>query len=70
VPPSARRRTSCVVDHAIPSTGAVEAARKLEAMGAAGDLNGADALTRELVAGVQSLCDSARAWLDAGAAPS
>ena len=50
--------------------GAVEAARKLEEMGAAGDLNGAAALSRELVAGVQSLRDSARAWLDASAAPS
>jgi HPt (histidine-containing phosphotransfer) domain-containing protein len=47
---------------------AVEAARKLEEMAAAGDLAGADALSRELVAGVQSLRDSAKAWLDAGAA--
>ena len=47
---------------------AVEAARKLEAMGAAGNLAGADVLSRELVAGVQSLRESARAWLDAGAA--
>jgi len=47
---------------------AVEAARKLEEMGAAGDLNGAAALSLELVAGVQSLCDSAKAWIDAGAA--
>jgi hypothetical protein len=38
-------------------------------MGAAADLNGADALSRELVAGVQSLRDSAKAWLDASAAP-
>jgi HPt (histidine-containing phosphotransfer) domain-containing protein len=49
---------------------AVEAARKLEAMATAGDLDGADALSRELVADVQSLRDSAKAWLDAGAAPS
>jgi len=47
---------------------AVEAARKLEAMGADGNLAGADVLSRELVAGVQSLRESARAWLDAGAA--
>ena len=45
---------------------AVEAARKLEMMGAAGDLGGADTLCGELVAGVQSLRDSARAWLDSG----
>jgi HPt (histidine-containing phosphotransfer) domain-containing protein len=49
---------------------AVEAARRLEEMGAAEDLNGADVLIRELVAGVQSLRDSAKAWLDASAAPS
>jgi len=47
---------------------AVEAARRLEAMGAAGDLAGADALSRELAAGVQLLRESAKAWLDAGAA--
>ena len=47
---------------------AVETARKLEAMGAAGDLAGADGLSRELAADVQSLRDSAKAWLDAGAA--
>ena len=46
---------------------AVEAARKLETMAAAGDLAGADALSRTLVAGVQSLRESAKAWLDAGA---
>jgi HPt (histidine-containing phosphotransfer) domain-containing protein len=49
---------------------AVDAARKLEEMGAAADLNGVDVLSRELVAGVQSLRDSAKAWLDASAAPS
>jgi HPt (histidine-containing phosphotransfer) domain-containing protein len=47
---------------------AVEAARKLETMAASGDLAGADAVSRELVAGVQSLRASAKAWLDAGAA--
>jgi HPt (histidine-containing phosphotransfer) domain-containing protein len=47
---------------------AVEAARKLETMAASGDLAGADAVSRELVAGVQLLRASAKAWLDAGAA--
>jgi len=45
---------------------AVECARQLEAMGAAGDLTGADALSRQLVAEVQSLRESASAWLTAG----
>jgi len=47
---------------------AVETARKLEAMGTAGNLDGADALSRELTADVQSLRDSAKEWLD-GAVP-
>ncbi|HEY3157711.1 MAG TPA: Hpt domain-containing protein [Vicinamibacterales bacterium] len=47
---------------------AVEAARRLETMGATGNLAGADAVSRELVAGVQSLRESAKAWLDSGAA--
>jgi HPt (histidine-containing phosphotransfer) domain-containing protein len=47
--------------------GAVEQARTLEAMGAAGTLDGADALSRELEADVQSLRDSAKAWLEDGA---
>lgn len=46
---------------------AAETARQLELMAAEGQLSGADALSRELVAGVQLLCDSARAWLDSGA---
>jgi hypothetical protein len=33
-------------------------------MGTAGNLAGADALSRELTADVQSLCDSAKAWLE------
>lgn len=48
---------------------AVETARKLEAMATAGTLDGADALSRALAADVQSLRDSAKAWLEAGAAP-
>ena len=43
---------------------AVETARKLEAMGTAGNLDGADVLGRELTADVQSLRDSAKIWLD------
>jgi HPt (histidine-containing phosphotransfer) domain-containing protein len=44
---------------------AVEAARTLEAMGATGNLDGAETLSRELVADVQSLRDSAKDWLEA-----
>jgi HPt (histidine-containing phosphotransfer) domain-containing protein len=46
------------------ATSAVETARQLEAMGAAGDLTGADALVPALAADVQSLCASAKVWLD------
>ena len=48
---------------------AVETARQLEAMATAGSLDGADSLSRALAADVQSLRDSAKAWLEAGAAP-
>ena len=44
---------------------AVEAAHKLEAMGTVGNLDGADSLSRDLVADVQSLRDSAKDWLEA-----
>jgi HPt (histidine-containing phosphotransfer) domain-containing protein len=44
---------------------AVERARQLEAMGAAGDLTNAAALGHQLVADVQSLRASANAWLTA-----
>jgi HPt (histidine-containing phosphotransfer) domain-containing protein len=47
-------------------TGAVEAARQLEAMAAGGDLSQADALGEKLVADALSLCESARAWLASG----
>lgn len=63
---AAHKLRGSIVAFGVPE--AVEAARRLEAMAAAGDLAGADALSRELVAGVQSLRESARAWLDAGAA--
>jgi len=46
---------------------AVETARRLELMGAAGDLSGADDLARRLAADIQLLRDGAKAWLDAGA---
>jgi len=42
---------------------AVEAARTLESMGSAGDLTGAEALSTSLAKDVQSLCESALAWL-------
>ena len=47
---------------------AVEAARRLEVMGTTGDLAGANDLSRELVASVKSLRESAKAWLN-GEAP-
>jgi HPt (histidine-containing phosphotransfer) domain-containing protein len=43
---------------------AVDMARRLEAMGASGDLTGADALVPMLSGDVESLCMSARTWLD------
>lgn len=44
-------------------SGAVEAARTLESMGSAGDLTGAEALSTSLAKDVQSLRESALAWL-------
>jgi HPt (histidine-containing phosphotransfer) domain-containing protein len=44
---------------------AVERARRLEAMGATGDLSDAVDLSDQLVADVRSLRDSASAWLTA-----
>lgn len=44
---------------------AVERARLLEAMGAAGDLTGARALSDQLAADVQTLRDGANSWLSA-----
>jgi HPt (histidine-containing phosphotransfer) domain-containing protein len=54
-----------IVAFSVPE--AVEAARTVEAMAVARDLSGVEAISRQLVAGVQSLRDSAKAWLDAGA---
>ena len=62
---AAHKLRGSIVAFGVPA--AVETARKLEAMGAAGDLAGADALSRELAADVQSLRESAKAWLETGA---
>lgn len=51
-----------IASFGVPS--AVETARRLEALGAAGDVAGANALVPLLTADVQSLCASAKAWLD------
>jgi HPt (histidine-containing phosphotransfer) domain-containing protein len=59
---SAHKLRGSIAPFGMPA--AVETARKLEAMGTAGNLAGADALSRELTADVQSLCDSAKAWLE------
>ena len=62
---AAHKLRGSIVAFGVPA--AVETARKLEAMGAAGNLAGADALSRELTADVQSLRESAKAWLETGA---
>ena len=49
----------------VPS--AVEAAKKLEAMGAAGELSGAEPLTEQLAQDISALRDGAKAWLASGA---
>jgi two-component system sensor histidine kinase/response regulator len=61
---AAHKLRGSIVAFGVPE--AVEAARRLEEMAAAGNLSGAAAISRELAADVQSLCDSAKAWLDAG----
>lgn len=63
---AAHKLRGSIVPFGVPD--AVEAARKLEAMGTIGDFAGADTLSRELVASVESLRESAKAWLD-GEAP-
>ena len=62
---AAHRLRGSIVTFGMPA--AVELARKLEAMGAAGDLNGADILSRQLAVDVQLLRDGAAAWLEGGA---
>ena len=63
---AAHKLRGSIVNFGVPT--AVETAKKLEAMGEAGDLAGAGELSRNLAAEVQLLRDSAKAWLDAGGA--
>ena len=63
---AAHRLRGSIVPFGVPA--AVDTARTLEAMGEAGTLTGAEALSTELAKDVQSLRDSARAWLDTGTA--
>lgn len=62
---AAHKLRGSIVTFGVPA--AVEVARRLEAMGAAGDLSGADELRRRLVMDVQLLRESAKAWLATGA---
>ena len=62
---AAHRLRGSIVTFGVPA--AVETARKLEEMGAAGDLNGAGVLSIQLAADVQLLCEGAAAWLESGA---
>jgi len=59
---AAHKLRGSIVSFGVPDT--VDIARQLEAMGAAGDLDGADTLVPQLAADVQSLCTSAKAWLN------
>jgi len=59
---AAHKLRGSIVSFGVPAT--VDAARRLEAMGVSGDLGGADELVPQLAADVQSLCTSAKAWLD------
>ena len=59
---AAHKLRGSILSFGVPTT--VDAARQLEAMGASGDLGGADALVPQLAADVHSLCTSAQAWLD------
>jgi HPt (histidine-containing phosphotransfer) domain-containing protein len=63
---AAHRLRGSIMAFGVPD--AVEAARALEAMGAAGTLTGAEALNAALAKDVQSLRESARTWLDTGPA--
>ena len=63
---AAHKLRGSIVPFGVPE--GVEAARQLEAIAAAGDLSGADALSRELVQSAQSLRHSASTWLATGAA--
>lgn len=63
---AAHRLRGSIVAFGVPD--AVETARTLEAMGTAGEFAGAEALSTALATDVQSLRDSAKAWLDTGTA--
>lgn len=63
---AAHRLRGSLVAFSVPD--AVETARTLEAMGSSGQLAGAEALSTALADDVQSLRESARAWLDTGTA--
>jgi HPt (histidine-containing phosphotransfer) domain-containing protein len=62
---AAHRLRGSIVAFGVPD--AVETARALEAMGSAGDLTGAEALSTSLAGDVQSLRESAQAWLTSDA---
>ena len=63
---AAHRLRGSLVAFGVPD--AVETARTLEAMGESGELAGAEALSVALIDDVQSLRESARAWLETGTA--
>jgi HPt (histidine-containing phosphotransfer) domain-containing protein len=63
---AAHRLRGSLVAFGVPD--AVETARTLEAMGESGELTGAEALAAALTDDVQSLRESARAWLETGTA--
>jgi HPt (histidine-containing phosphotransfer) domain-containing protein len=59
---AAHKLRGSIVSFGVPDT--VDTARRLETIGASGDLDGADTLVPQLAADVQSLCTSAKTWLD------
>jgi HPt (histidine-containing phosphotransfer) domain-containing protein len=59
---AAHRLRGSLVSFGVPD--AVETARTLEALGSSGDLTGADALRTSLARDVESLRESAAAWLN------
>ena len=65
---AAHKLRGSIVAFGVPA--AVEAARTLEEMGAAGNLSGADTISRKLAADVESLRTSAKEWLEGDARPS
>jgi HPt (histidine-containing phosphotransfer) domain-containing protein len=59
---AAHRLRGSLVAFGVPD--AVETARTLEALGSSDDLTGAEALRTSLARDVESLCESAVAWLN------